>query len=180
MHTTDGSAAMRRGCLIFMSPKWQWKPAVWLLSNFSSLSHYFLFWHSWDLASQKVKYWAYSSSSFVTYSLLFPGFIRAGSDGVAALASGRLREGRKTSVRIMRRQKLEDREMLCQEFTGLQMYAIRRSQIFSWQARELHRTENNSDCLVCCDRWQQPLSEHNEGDPVSAPTRCHTSEELVV
>lgn len=138
------------------------------------------FWHSWDLASQKVKYWAYSSSSFVTYSLLFPGFIRAGSDGVAELASGRLREGRKTSVRIMRRQKLEDREMLCQEFTGLQMYAIRCSQIFSWQARELHRTENNSDCLVCYDRWQQPLSEHNEGDPVSAPTQCHTSEEVVV
>lgn len=59
-----------------------------------------------------MKYWAYSSSSFVTYSLLFPGFIRAGSDGVAELASGRLREGRKTCVRIMRRQKLEDRNAL--------------------------------------------------------------------
>lgn len=70
------------------------KPAIRLLSNFSSLSHYlhFFFWQNWVcfFCRQKEKYREYSSSSFVTYSLLFPASIPLGSDGVAALASGRL------------------------------------------------------------------------------------------
>lgn len=50
-------------------------------------------------AGQKVKYWAYSSSSFRTCSFLFAAFPARGSDGVTASASGRLREGREKKAR---------------------------------------------------------------------------------
>lgn len=45
----DGNAVISSGRLIFMSPEWLSKPAVvWSLSNFSSLSHCFIFfWQNW-------------------------------------------------------------------------------------------------------------------------------------
>lgn len=98
MHMIDRSAVTGRGRLIFMSPKMTQKnlqfdrcPTLALCPTTSffdriGMSFFFVFF----FAGQKEKYWEYSSSSFVTYSLLFPACTPPGSDGVAAVASGRL------------------------------------------------------------------------------------------
>lgn len=155
-----------------MSPKWLSKSAVWSLSNFSFLSHYFFFWQNcggvffFFFAGQKEKYWAYSSSSFATYSSLFPASIPLGSDGVVAAASGRLREERKTDfVKTMRRERRWSWN------SQAQICAIRYAQIWAdsgqgLQAWSLVRHLHNRtlwDSHVCGDCRQYQC---NQGDPV--------------
>lgn len=101
-------------------------------------------------ASQKEKYWAYSSSSFSTYSLLCRVSVPLGSDGVLVFASGRLRgKKNKTSVKMTVRKTHINAVPHMYRHTDT-MY------------NQIHKRRSQRTCISWL--WVVPVSECNQGN----------------